>query len=180
MRKDKRPNGVVSSDDLQSNRSLLRELHPKSHPFQMERLEMIAERDDRLSSHAKEQCRRRGKCAQSRCSVQRARCTRATSPGSHSGARNNNRVCTRGRERAPVLVATHNGARLMLTTPFSEYGYQLPLTSGAHEFSYASGNPASELAMKPAEAATIAFFSLQRLRLARANAPKNAFRQRTG
>jgi len=32
--------------------------------------------------------------------------------------------------------------RLMLTTPFSEYGYQLPLTSGAHEFSYASGGPA--------------------------------------
>jgi hypothetical protein len=102
VRKDKRPNGVVSSDDLRSNRSLLRELHPESHPFQMERLEMIAERDDRLSSHAKEQCRRRGKCAQPRCSVRRARCMRATSLGSRSGARNNNRVCTRGRERARV------------------------------------------------------------------------------
>jgi len=58
-----------------------------------------------------------------------------------------------------VLVATHNGARLMLTTPFSEYGYQLPLTSGAHEFSYASGAPrARPRAMKPTEAATIALF----------------------
>lgn len=71
----------------------------------------------------------------------------------------NHRMYACATASARVLVVTHNGARLMLTTPFSEYGYQLPLTSGAHEFSYASGAPrARPCAMKPAEAATIALF----------------------
>lgn len=113
------------------------------------------------------------------------RVTRAASPGS-SVACGQTHTCTQPpvcvRARAAVLVATHNGARLMLTTPFSEYGYQLPLTSGAHEFSYASGAPrARPRAMKPTEAVRPSlFFSLRQLRLGRESeraplpGPKNA------
>lgn len=60
--------------------------------------------------------------------------------------------------------------RLMLTTPFSEYGYQLPLTSGAHEFSYASGDPASSSARHETHC-DHRFFPLRRLRLASGRAP---------
>lgn len=80
----------------------------------------------------------------------------------HSAARHTH---TKGNASVPVLVATHNGGRLMLTTPFSEYGYQLPLTSGAHEFSYASGAPreTSLRAMKPTETLSFSLYLLPSL-----------------
>lgn len=78
-------------------------------------------------------------------SYERSFLRRTGTPGSRNRLVAHARDCWSER----VLVAAHNGTHLMLTTPFSEYGYQLPLTSGAHEFSYTLGFHAFLRATKP-------------------------------